>query len=1246
MQACTTTGPAGNQCQGTQTCSGDQWGSCEPGPACSVCAEGDTKSCYDGPAGTQGVGICQAGTQTCSGGQWGACQGEVLPGALLCNGQDNNCDGIIDDEQDCQCSTDLNNYSAVNAASGNLSHSQDLFSVKSTGPLTGMTLYYRSLNNYSGPVGKKWTHTYNINLVKIYDGSIILNEGDGKGRFYTKTASGYAPQAGDYSTLLKNADGTYVITEKNGLRYNFDQNGKVTSVVDRNGNTMTFSYAGGNLSTVIDPSGRIITFSYDASNRIIGIVDPAGAAYALAYANSMLTSVTNPDGGRWSYTYDNGGFMLTKTDPNNSVTSYTYDNNGREISAISPDGQTKTMTYTPGSKTSQMTETDGGVWTYNYDTHLGVVLQKTDPQGNIVSYTYDQNKNMLSQTAPDGSTTSYSYDANGNMISMTDALGQTTSYTYNSFGQVTSVTDPQGNITSYTYDAKGNLISTTDPTGATTSSQYNAKGNITSVINATGQTTFFTYDQNNNIASITDPTGATMRFTYDAIGNMTSQTDANGNTTTFAYDSQNHLIKVTDPSGNVTTYAFDKTGNRISQTDANGNTTNYAYNYKGQVIKVIDALGDVTTYAYGGTGCPSCGGGADKLTSITDANGNTTAYTYDTLGRLARETDPLGNTITYSYDVKGNLTSRTDANGNKISYAYDAVGRLLTKLYPDGTAESFSYDAKGNIVTAANQFISYTFSRDAAGRVTTVTDSQGHKTSYTYDPSGRKTQLFYPDGSVVNYSYDRAGRLKALVDGANTFAYQYDNMGKRTMLTYPNGATANYAYDSSGRLMSLIHKDSNSSIIGSYSYTLDNVGNRLTKTTVDTTYAYSYDAIYRLTQALSSAPGYSGNTSGKGQGIPNATQQQKEFYIYDPVGNRLSSDKHSSYAYNQANQLLSNGGNYMFDKDGNLIFKVDGTTSFTYFYDYENRLTKVVKNENGAITTSAFNYDPLGRRIEKDVTEAGTTTTTKYVYDNYAIILEYDANGNAGNRYVQGLGIDEHLAIINGKDIYYYHADGLGSVIVLTDNAGNTVQTYQYDSFGNLKDQMNRIKQPYTFTGREWDKEAGLYYYRARYYDAQSGRFITRDPIGFKGGINLYAAMGMNPILNRDPLGLKMISGMDCQEINRELQPVVSSGDPYKTTDAGNSWKCTHLVIEDSATCICTYEKNTTQEQFYARYIAYKVTYKCGCKYIIQNETERVEDEIQYAYVPTGITINLQGTTAGAFDTCSCGSVGDIRTDL
>lgn len=201
---------------------------------------------------------------------------------------------------------------------------------------------------------------------------------------------------------------------------------------------------------------------------------------------------------------------------------------------------------------------------------------------------------------------------------------------------------------------------------------------------------------------------------------------------------------------------------------------------------------------------------------------------------------------------------------------------------------------------------------------------------------------------------------------------------------------------------------------------------------------------------------------------------------------------------------------YEYDRTGNLIKKTeiddDGSTkTWTYSYDFENRLVKVVKQEDGESKTISFKYDSFGRRIEKKIEgiEAGIaeTKTYNYVYDNEDIIVEYLSKAEGGKnkteitKYLHGPGIDEPLIIERKGEAYYYHADGIGSISTLTDVRQKVVEGYTYTSFGDLKHQGDKVKNTYTFTGREWDEEIGLYYYRARYYDAEVGRFTSFDPI-------------------------------------------------------------------------------------------------------------------------------------------------------
>ncbi len=254
---------------------------------------------------------------------------------------------------------------------------------------------------------------------------------------------------------------------------------------------------------------------------------------------------------------------------------------------------------------------------------------------------------------------------------------------------------------------------------------------------------------------------------------------------------------------------------------------------------------------------------------------------------------------------------------------------------------------------------------------------------------------------------------------------------------------------------------------------------------------------------------------------------EDEAYSYDGVGNRLTDIQQRSYTYNSANELLNYGQvaagfSLRYDANGNLTQKVNNATgeTTTYTYDSENRLVQLIAPNAQLVT---YKYDPFGRRIEKSV----NGTITRYVYDREDILFELDASSNIITEFVHGPGIDEPIAMIRNNQTYYYHADGLGSVIAITDSYGRVVQRYEYDSFGNITYQQDpNFKQPYTYTGREYDEESGLYYYRARYYDAKVGRFITQDPIGFAGGdVNFYVMVINNPLRFIDPFGLSHAQG-------------------------------------------------------------------------------------------------------------------------
>jgi RHS repeat-associated protein len=1063
---------------------------------------------------------------------------------------------------DADCDLNINFGSRANIASGNLAYSQPLYALSGSGPAAELTIHYNSLDPFAGILGRGWSHSYELLLRELADGSVLLKKGNGERRLYVPTGDGYRPPPGDYSLLSQNSDQTFTLRLKNGTAQQFNAAGKLAAIIDRNGNTLSLHYQDGLLISITDPAGRVSELTYDDHGRLATVIDPAGRTYNFTMVDNRLQSVSLPDGNEWRYTYDEQGILTARTDLGGFTTRYQYDEQRRVTTATDPEGRERSIAYPPPSPTVAqsvvVTEKDGSQWHYTYDNQRGNLIAKEDPQGGISQYRYDEYQNLLSHTDPDGNTTTYTYDERGNPLTLTDPLEQITRYSYNQYGQVAGITDPAGDFTEYRYDEQGNLAAIIDPTGAKTSFEADARGNITGVTDPTGSVTTMTYDAAGNLITVTDPAGATTRFEYDAAGRLVKQIDPRDEAVSYKYDSRDNLIRVTDPLGNRTSFTYDANGNLLSLTDANGNTTRYNYNSRGQMVEMIDAEGSATTFSYGGgENCYSCAGpGADRLTALTDAKNQITTFAYDPLGRITAERDPLGHTTSYLRDAGGKVISRTDPNGHTINYRYDKLGRLIEKSYPDDSSATFTYNRKGLLQTAANRHISYSFSYDPAGRITMVTDSEGRVIAYEYDQSGRRTAMTTPDGRTVNYRYNAAGQLAAIAAGEE-FTFGYDELGRRTKLDYPNGLTARYHYDAAGRLTALQHHNPADELISQSLYTLDQIGNRLSKTTEHLTVAYDYDRIYRLEEAVQSTPGASPakERGNSGNGREQARQQQKEYYRYDPAGNRLASHLHRDYSHNTANQLLSTAKvQYSYDNNGNLAKKEPAEGITSYHWDYENHLVAVILPDGIKVE---FAYDPFGRRIEKKTTSPQGVNITRYVYDHQDIILELDGSGTIGNRYLHGPGVDEPLALNQGGRTYYYHADGLGSIAALTDERGRVVQDYQYDSYGNLHDRQNRVKQPYTYTGREYDRETGLYYYRARYYDAQIGRFITKDPIGFAGGdINLYRYVTNNPINWVDPWGLtrtflikqfvdktvKSISNSYMQDIDPAGRRIISAG--------------------------------------------------------------------------------------------------------
>jgi RHS repeat-associated protein len=279
--------------------------------------------------------------------------------------------------------------------------------------------------------------------------------------------------------------------------------------------------------------------------------------------------------------------------------------------------------------------------------------------------------------------------------------------------------------------------------------------------------------------------------------------------------------------------------------------------------------------------------------------------------------------------------------------------------------------------------------------------------------------------------------------------------------------------------------------------------------------------------------------------------QADEAYAYDANGNRAT----AGIVTGPNNQLVADGTfTFTYDHEGNLASKTETATGIvaTFAYDHRNRLISVVERTAGGLIVkeSNYTYDVFDRRIAKTVDADGAgpiaPQASRFVYDGLHVWADFDANGSVTARYLYGDNLDELLARFQPAEGTAWHlTDHLGTVRDLADSAGNVINHLEYDSFGRLISQTNAAAgDRYTYTGREFDGETGLYYYRSRYYDPASGRFISPDPIGFAArDPNLYRYVANSPLSATDPLGLMAVSesapvGQSSAKATKEAGPL------------------------------------------------------------------------------------------------------------
>ncbi|KPQ28518.1 MAG: Rhs family protein [Marinobacter excellens HL-55] len=971
-------------------------------------------------------------------------------------------------------------------------------------------------------MGYGWRHSLNHSLSFEADG-IIWHDHEGKNTrlpeldsapFGTNSQSGMAAwkdgelivtcagekapryhfrREGDLGVLVEISD-----RYGNQLRVGYDLHGQLERIVSDSGHALEFGFEHKRLKTVsllhrklTDTGYQWQTlreerhYQYDENDNLVAVEDPVGGIERYGYNNHMLISRQLAGGYsfylEWDKTEPQGRCIHQWGDSAQVDTRFEWDDENHSC----------TVRYVDGSKE---------IWRYDGSAQL---QEKIDPDGAKHVSEYDDNGQLLATVDPMGARTEYQYDKNGRLQGKVGPDGQPILFTYRK-GRIAEI-HRGGQVWKFDYTSQGDLLAETDPKGRITRYRYNPQGQLVQVNLPDGRTHKWGWNGHGQLIEETTPTGAFYQYRYDEFGQLLAKKDARGAITRYQYDG---LGRVTDEI---------LSGNRRRQ---------YHYNHYNKVTRFVDEQGRETRYEYGNN--------LHLLTRRINPDGSELRYRYDhhrfllthienergeeyridyyPNGLVKQETAFDGRRTAYQYDLNGHLIEKAEYGTTSdvlqtTAYERDELGQLLKKVLPDGRDIQYGYNADGKLIGVDDGSWPLVFEYDEYGLLTT--EHQGWATlRYRYDDMDRLSGMVLPDGQTLSYEHDKAGLLSGIdLNGQRLTRHRMAATGEE-MERQQGDLLSAYVYDEEGRLTQhRIHQGQIKDIAAQRDYQYDPSGNL--KTIQDSRKGlreYVYDPMDRLV------------------GVRGDIYEQ---LIHDPAGNLLEQGQGASTDNRtnvRGNRLTMHGDcHYEYDEFGNLTEERRGKDQklvTRYSYDCQHRLTSVTKPDG---STWHYEYDAFGRRIAK----TSGLTKTEFLWQGDRLIAE--ETGDQYRTFVYESDSFKPLALVDGygteqASIYYYHLDHLGTPQEITNARGDLVWSVTYRAYGNVvRALVNDIDNPIRFQGQYHDPETGLHYNRHRYYNPNTGRFLTPDPIGLAGGLNNYQYVP-NPTGWVDPLGLTSIS--------------------------------------------------------------------------------------------------------------------------
>lgn len=927
--------------------------------------------------------------------------------------------------------------------------------------------------------------------------------------------------------------------------------------------------------------------TYDTYGNLLTVTDARGASTTNTYDETYhiyITSIMNAAGHIQTMTYNpKTGQILTSTDANGKTTTNVYDPLGRIAKTIGPlDSETyPTVSYEYDLSTipnrvisrSRIEHAQAAEYvTYTFTDGLGRTIQtrlpSEDPTKQVVqgNVSFDARGLVKEQWMPsfENFSTTFVVDANRPKITFLyephpmarrtrvnypDGTSMETQYD----GWKRTEIDPNGHSKRYFHDAYGRLIQVDEVDGYntyTTYYRYDAKGNLVQCIDAQGNIVTIAYDTLGRKVAMSDPDMGNWTYAYDPNGNLITQTDAKGQTIQFTYDLLNRVTqKVAVVSGalpvTLATYTYDTGTNgvgRLSLVDDRSGSTSFGYDVLGRTIsetKTVSTSSYTFTRSYDAL---------SRLKTLTYPDGEAVTYTYNELGDVETISGFSSYVTNVDYNAAGQITKIAYGNGVTTDYTYNPQSLRLSSLQTRNNSAqvlqyfNYSFDAVGNVTQIQDNVHTATqsFTYDALNRLTSATGSYGNFT-YQYDSIGNLTNK---EGVLQTYGVSGVGKPHTITSASNGMSFEYDPNGNMTAKRESGNLVQALRYDVENRLVEVINENSSQN---SMTYTLSPGWNfisfpilpankSISNVLFSLTFGADYLQVSRYNATTQKFEHYVGDSQfndftafEEGRGY--------EIFISNPNGVTLAVQGNSS----SVSTSLKNGYNLIGTPGITSISKEEALGSLVQGTDYDtllgyngssfvpvstleagksyflHALRKATWTPPQTPKTTRFTYDGDGGRVKKELLASDGSLITSIIY----IGGLYEKTGSQVTKYIL-LG-DQRIAQKDSSGTSFIHTDHLGSSNVVTDSLGNKIQLLQYTPYGTVSRSEGSKDVSHKFTGQRFDDTTGLYFYNARYYDPELGRFISPDTIvpspSNPQDLNRYTYANNNPINYVDPTG-------------------------------------------------------------------------------------------------------------------------------